>query len=215
MKKKLLIIIICAAVLLSACSPRLIGEAKAKEAGLEMLQQAYDVDLSDAVVTVAYQERPGVTYRDGQALQYGIEEPKRLYVVLVNPDEIGNTEYYAEVNAVSGIAYRADKAPLNIELTKEQKKKIEAIQYPEDLSKYSFSDEQVESMWFSADWLKLHFEPDMERLCSIPGTEMTDNTTPQHWIESYAVYRNGHIYLVQLLWPSMEVTSVYLFDQEA
>ena len=31
MKKKLLILLICVAVLLSGCSPRLIGEAKAKE----------------------------------------------------------------------------------------------------------------------------------------------------------------------------------------
>ena len=32
----LLALVICAAVFLSACSPRLVGEAKAKEAGLAM-----------------------------------------------------------------------------------------------------------------------------------------------------------------------------------
>ena len=36
MKKRLLVIFIGVAVLLSACSPRLVGEAKAKEAGLAM-----------------------------------------------------------------------------------------------------------------------------------------------------------------------------------
>ena len=36
MKKRLLVIFICVAVLLSGCSPRLISEAKAKEAGLAM-----------------------------------------------------------------------------------------------------------------------------------------------------------------------------------
>ena len=36
MKKRLLVILIGVAVLLSACSPRLVGEAKAKEAGLAM-----------------------------------------------------------------------------------------------------------------------------------------------------------------------------------
>ena len=78
MKKKLLIFIICAVLSLSACSPRLVGEAKAKEAGLAMIQQAYDVDLTDTEVTVAYQERAGVTYEDGFMIQYGTEDPVRL-----------------------------------------------------------------------------------------------------------------------------------------
>ena len=56
-KRKLLIAILCISLLLSGCSPRLIGETKAREAGLAMIQQAYGVDLTDAVVTVEYQER--------------------------------------------------------------------------------------------------------------------------------------------------------------
>ncbi len=217
MKKRSLIIFICVTLLLSACSPRLVGEAKAKEAGLAMIQQAYEVDLSDAVVTVVYQEGAGVTYEDGQRIQYGTEEPMRFYNIRVNPDEENeNADYYAEVNAVTGVAYRAGKAQPNSELTEEQRKKAEAVKFPETPPSYGFTDEQVESMWFSVEWLKQHFEPDMEMLCSVPGIEMTDNyTEPQQWIESFVVYRNGHIYLVELLWPSMEVTSVYLYDQES
>ncbi|MEZ4509074.1 MAG: hypothetical protein R2912_03145 [Eubacteriales bacterium] len=113
MKKRViaaLICISCLVLVLSACSPRLVGEAKAKEAGLALINQAFEIDLADAVVTVAYQERAGVTYEDGYTIQYGTEEPDRVYVVKVNPDESGNAEYYTEVNALTGVAYRAEKA---------------------------------------------------------------------------------------------------------
>ncbi len=220
MKKRViatLIYINCLVLVLSGCAPRLVGEAKAKEAGLALIQQAFEVDLTDAVVTVAYQEGAGVTYEDGQRIQYGTEEPIRFYNIRVNPDdENENAEYNATVNAVTGAAYRAGRGVSNTELTEEQRKKAESVKFPEPPPAYGFSDEQVESMWFSVEWLKQHFEPDMEMLCSVPGIEMTDNyTSPQQWIETYAVYRNGHIYLVELLWPTMEVTSVYLFDQES
>ena len=214
-KRKLLIAILCISLLLSGCSPRLIGETKAREAGLAMIQQAYGVDLTDAVVTVEYQERAGVTYEDGVRIQYGTEEPMRVYVIITNPDEIGNPEYYAEVNAVTGVAYRADKDESLISRTPEQQAQAEAIGKVEDLPIEGFEDDEANALQIGEDWVRAHFEPDIPVLRTVPNSTMTDNIDfPLFFVDSSVIFIDGTIYNVEVCWPAMEVTSVYLCNQE-
>ena len=215
MKKRLLVIFIGVAVLLSACSPRLVGEAKAKEAGLAMINQAYGVDLTDAVVAVEYQERAGVTYEDGERIQYGTEEPMRVYVIITNPDEIGNPEYYAEVNAVTGVAYRADKDESLLSLTQEQQAQAEAIGKMEDLPTKDFEDDEANALQIGEDWVRAHFEPDIHVLRTVPNSTMTDNYLfPIIQVDGSVIFIDGTIYNVEVCWPAMEITSVYLCNQE-
>ena len=215
MKKRLLVIFICVAVLLSGCSPRLISEAKAKEAGLAMINQAYEVDLTDAVVSVEYQERAGVTYEDGERIQYGTEEPMRVYVIIINPDDIGNPEYYAEVNAVTGVAYRADKDESLLSLTQEQQAQAEAIGKMEDLPTKDFEDDEANALQIGEDWVRAHFEPDIPVLRTVPNSTMTDGVDfPLLFVDGSVIFIDGTIYNVEVCWPAMEVTSVYLCNQE-
>lgn len=215
MKKRLLVIFICVAVLPSACSPRLVGEAKAKEAGLAMINQAYGVDLTDAVVSVEYQERAGVTYEDGERIQYGTEEPMRVYVIIINPDDIGNPEYYAEVNAVTGVAYRADKDESLLSLTQEQQAQAEAIGKMEDLPTKDFEDDEANALQIGEDWVRAHFEPDIPVLRTVPNSTMTDGVDfPLLFVDGSVIFIDGTIYNVEVCWPAMEVTSVYLCNQE-
>lgn len=215
MKKRLLVIFICVAVLLSGCSPRLISEAKAKEAGLAMINQAYGVDLTDAVVSVEYQERAGVTYEDGERIQYGTEEPMRVYVIIINPDDIGNPEYYAEVNAVTGVAYRADKDESLLSLTQEQQAQAEAIGKMEDLPTKDFEDDEANALQIGEDWVRAHFEPDIPVLRTVPNSTMTDGVDfPLLFVDGSVIFIDGTIYNVEVCWPAMEVTSVYLCNQE-
>lgn len=215
MKKRLLVIFICVAVLLSGCSPRLISEAKAKEAGLAMINQAYEVDLTDAVVSVEYQERAGVTYEDGERIQYGTEEPMRVYVIIINPDDIGNPEYYAEVNAVTGVAYRADKSSSLIPRTAEQQAQAEAIGKMEDLPTKDFEDDEANALQIGEDWVRAHFEPDIPVLRTVPNSTMTDGVDfPLLFVDGSVIFIDGTIYKVEVCWPAMEVTSVYLCNQE-
>ena len=215
MKKRLLVIFIGVAVLLSACSPRLVGEAKAKEAGLAMINQAYGVDLTDAVVAVEYQERAGVTYEDGERIQYGTEEPMRVYVIIINPDDIGNPEYYAEVNAVTGVAYRADKDESLLSLTQEQQAQAEAIGKMEDLPTKDFEDDEANALQIGEDWVRAHFEPDIPVLRTVPNSTMTGNELfPIIRADGSVIFIDGTIYNVEVCWPAMEVTSVYLCNQE-
>lgn len=215
MKKKLLILLICAAVLLSACSPRLISEAKAKEAGLAMIRQAYGVDLAGAVVTVEYQERAGVTYEGGERIQYGTEEPMRVYVIITNPDEIGNPEYYAEVNAVTGVAYRADKSSSLISRTAEQQAQAAAIVESDDLPTEDFEVDEAGALQIGEDWVRAHFESDIPVLRTVPNSTMTDNVDfPLFFVDGSVIFIDGTIYNVEVCWPAMEVTSVYFCNQE-
>lgn len=215
MKKKLLIFIICAAVLLSACSPRLVGEAKAKEAGLAMIQQAYEVDLSDAVVTVEYQEGAGVTYEDGFMIQYGTEEPMRSYAVRVNPDEIGNAEYYAEVNAVTGVAYRADKSSALIPRSAEQLAQAAAIGDGDDLPVEDYEVDEAGALRLGEAWVQEHFKPDTPVLRTVPNSTMTDNVDfPLFFVDGSVIFIDGTIYNFEVCWPAMEVIGMYLCNQE-
>jgi len=206
---------ICLVLLLTACSPRQISEAKAKEAGLAMIHQAYGVDLADAEVTTEYQERAGVTYDDGFMIQYGTEEPMRVYAIRVNPDEIGNAEYYAEVNAVTGVAYRADRDISLISLTEEQQAQAAAIGKEEDLPIEDFEDDEANALRTGEDWVRAHFEPDIPVLRTVPNSMMTDSEDyPLIRVDGSVIFINGTIYSVEVCWPAMEVIGVYLCNQE-
>jgi len=218
MKKRVIVTIICINYLflvLSGCSPRLVGEAKAKEAGLAMIQQAFEVDLSDAAVTVEYQERPGVTYEDGVAIYYGTEEPSRIYVIKVDPDEIGNSRYYAEVNAKTGIAYRADKSSSLIPLTAEQRAQAAAIGEGDDLPVEDYKVDEEGALQLGEEWVREHFESDIPVLRTVPNSTMTDSVDfPLFFVDFSVVFINGAIYDIEVCWPAMEVIGVYLRNQE-
>ena len=180
-----------------------------------MIRQAYGVDRASAVVTVEYHERAGVTYEDGERIQYGTEEPMRVYVIITNPDEIGNPEYYAEVNAVTGVAYRADKDESLISLTPEQQAQAEAIGKVEDLPIEGFEDDEANALQIGEDWVRVHFEPDIPVLRTVSNSSMTDNVIfPLIQVDGSVIFIDGTIYNVEVCWPAMEVTSVYLCNQE-
>lgn len=214
-KKRIWIVMICLVLLLTGCAPRLVSEAKAKEAGLAMIQQAYGADLADAVVTAEYQERAGVTYDDGFMIQYGTEEPMRVYGIRVNPDEIGNAEYYAEVNAVTGIAYRADKSRSLIPRTEEQLAQAAAISIEEDLPIEDYEVDEAGALRLGEEWVREHFEPDIPVLRTVPNSTMTDSVDfPLFFVDGSVIFIDGTIYNFEVCWPSMEVIGIYLCNQE-
>ena len=101
MKKRMLLIFTCMSLLLlSGCTPRLIGEAKAKEAGLAFINKVFDVNVSEVIVTKGV--RAGVTYVDGEYQETGNEQPITLYIVAIPPNQYGLSDYMAFVNAETG-----------------------------------------------------------------------------------------------------------------
>lgn len=210
----LLATIACATLALSGCSPHLVGEAKAKEAGLALINKVFDVNETEAVVT--REERPGLSYVNGIEAHLGDEKPIYYYTIQVNPLADGNYSYYAEVNAVTGVAYRANRNPDTIVLTQEQQKQAEALGSFDDMMNIDVTAYEKEALSVSEDWVRQNIERNKPILSVIPNITMSSDSVifPKHLTENYVIFIDGTIYNVEWCWPSMEVTGFYMLNQD-
>ena len=210
----LLAAIACATLALSGCAPRLVGEAKAKEAGLALINKVFDVNETEAVVT--REERPGLSYVNGIEAHLGDEKPIYYYTIQVNPLADGNYSYYAEVNAVTGIAYRANRNPDTIVLTQEQQKQSEALGSFDDMMNIDVTAYEKEALSVSEDWVRQNIERNKPILSVIPNITMSSDSVifPKHLTENYVIFIDGTIYNVEWCWPSMEVTGFTMLNQD-
>ena len=212
MKRKTVLlpaVILMMSLAMVACSPRLVGEAKAKEAGLAFINKVFDVNETDA--TVEYEERAGFTYVNGCSVHYGTEEPIRVYIIKVNPNEIGNFDYYAEVNAVTGEAYRADKAwELLKPMTAEQQTRADELyRQEEEWSKVLQSTAEEETNPEAYQWFRNKFRPDKPMLFPIFSlSEQVPDRKNMIESEYYIVVEDGSIYTLLMSWPTFEVVRI-------
>lgn len=211
MKRKLFLltaIILSFSLFFSACSPRLVGEAKAKEAGLAYINKIFDVNETEA--TVKYEEREGVTFVDGYGVHKGNEEPNRVYVITVRSNEIENG-YYAEVNAVTGEAYCASKAlELLKPMTAEQQARADDL-YAQDKewAKVLCNTAAKETPHEASRWFFAKFRPDKPILplidiCSEDPVELGHEVISYY----YVVVLDGSIYNLSFVWPTFELQSI-------
>jgi len=210
----LLAAIACATLALSGCAPRLVGEDKAKEAGLALINKVFDVNETEAVVT--REERPGLSYVNGIEAHLGDEKPIYYYTIQVNPLADGNYSYYAEVNAVTGVAYRANRNPDTIVLTQEQQKQAEALGSFDDMMNIDVTAYEKEALSASEDWVRQYIERNKPILSVIPNITMSSDSVifPKHLTENYVIFIDGTIYNVEWCWPSMEVTGFTMLNQD-
>ncbi len=215
MKRKLAILLVsvtCVSLFLSGCTPRLVGEAKAKEAGLALINLAFDANESEA--TVKLNQRLGLSYVNGIEAHLGDEEPIYYYTVKVGEQKDGNFLYYAEVNAKTGLSYRADKSSSLIRLTEDQEKQAAAIGTLDDLWTVDFSDAEQTEIELSSDWVRERFEKSLPLLGTIANNIVSDSADfPLVRMDCYVVFVDGTIYNVERCWPTMEVTSVSLLNK--
>ncbi len=185
--KRIWIAVACAVLLLSGCSLRLIGEAKAKEAGLAIINQTFGVNETEA--EVEYQETAGSTYVNGQKVQYGTEEPVRAYSVFIACGSDENPLYYAEVNAVNGFAYRVEKSEsLLSKMTEEQRKRAEAlskIDISDDAYQRTLNESNPASV--AADWVTEKFRPGVPTIAALENGWYTDNVIAPRVCLEYTV----------------------------
>ncbi|NLI54479.1 MAG: hypothetical protein GX417_09180 [Clostridiales bacterium] len=212
-KLQVWIVMSCLVFLFSGCSPQRVSEAKAKEAGLVLINQAFDADETEA--TVEYQEWAGATYVRGGVVQYGTEDPHRVYVVKVDPDEIGNARYYAEVDAETGVAYRAERSPSTIELTQEQQKQASTLGTLEDFNPDSLVDVQSDAMAIVLNLLQTRLELDVPLFRIYPDLIESDSVDfPKVRLEYILIMENAVVYDITLLWPSMDLIGVVMKNDE-
>lgn len=206
---------------LAACTPHSVGEEKAKEAGLTLINHAFDVNETDAVVT--YAEYAGFSYVNGVPVQYGTEEPVRVYSVTIPQDNSENPLYYATVNAETGFAYCAGKSDsLLSPMSAEQQKQAEELASIDVFSsKYDFSiDEYHKTLNESnpagaaTDWVTEKFCPGEPAIAALENGSMSDNViAPRVYLEYSIVFVDGAVYQVTLAWPTMEISQVSILSQ--
>jgi hypothetical protein len=216
MKRSLTILLLCALLagfLLFGCSPRIISEAQAKEAGLAYINHVFDRTETDAKVTL--EERPGLSYFNGMLMHMGDEEPIYYYTVKVGALEYGNSYYYAEVNAVTGVAYRADKSTTLIQMNDDELNRAQSIGTLDDFDPDSFLDEQENGKAIVDLYVQTHLSQGVPAIVVIPAIVETDSVDfPKVWMEYLVVLDDGRMFNVTLCWPTMDVIGVVERNQE-
>ena len=201
---------------LTACEPSVIGEKRAKIAGLGMINLTFDTQAKEAEAEVALEERPGLSYINGIEAHLGDEDPIYFYTVKVGRQEDGNYRYYAEVNAVTGMAYRVDRNPSTIVLTAEQQSRADALGTLDDFSPLDFSEVELDAREQAEHWVRDKLEPDVPILRIIPNNIGSDSVDfPLVRMDCYVIFVDGEIYNIEVCWPTMEVIGVYLLNRDS
>lgn len=209
MRKRLLVIIISITLLLSACSPRIIDEAKAKEAGLALINRAFNANEAEA--SVEYQARPATFYQDGTTGETVTLEPDRVYVVKTALEKGESDYYYAEVDAVTGVAFRAERYLSGIVLTEEQQKQADALGTLDDFNPDDFILTQQDAVSNIMDIIKERLEPEIPLLRMYPDIIESDSVDfPKVLLEYLVIMEGGKVYDLTLCWPTMELVKVYI-----
>lgn len=211
MKRKLIFCIammVSFSLLLAACGQKLISEDQAKEAGLAMINRVFDVNETEAAVTL--EEQPGLSYINGVHAHLGGEDPIKYYTVKVGLLDDGNFLYYAEVNAQTGVAYRVDRNTASISLSEEQRKQADVLGNLDDFHPDSFLNIQNDAMSIVQGLIQTRLEKDVPIFRMYPDMIESDSVDfPKVWLEYIVVMENDTIYTITLCWPSMDIIGVY------
>lgn len=209
----LLLCAVCAGFLLFGCSPRIISETKAKEAGLALINQVFDRTETDAKVKL--EERPGLSYLNGELIHMGDEDPIYYYTVKIGALAYGNSYYYAEVNATTGVAYRAEKSTTLVQLNDDEQTRAQSIGTLDDFDPNSFLNEQEEGKAIVWEYVKTHLAQGVPVFGVFSDMIETDSVDfPKVWLEYIVMLDDGKTYNVILCWPAMEVIRVVERNQD-
>ena len=211
----LLAAIVCASLALSGCTPRLIGEAKAKEAGLAFINKVFDVNETEAKVD--YGEYPVDTPAQDQSTGQEHDAPvMRFYYVTVMKEHTDEVLYYAQVDAISGFAYSANRGSGTLSpLTEEQ------IKQAEELMQLPFGERDMMNRIYEAklpqtvyDWMSARFEK-QSTIGSVEYGSMGGDLNESHcvYLDCVVTFENGAVYVVDIIWPTKQINGIEILSQ--
>ena len=215
MKKKLLIFIICIAFLLTACSPRLIGEAKAKEAGLAFINKVFDVNETEAVVY--YGEYSADAQPQDQSAEQKQDIPvMRYYHVTVMKEHTDNVLYDAQVDAISGFVFSAQRFVGTLSpLTDEQ------IKQAEELVKLPYKQSEVMNRLYELklpqtfnDWMSARFEK-QSKIKTVEYGKMQEGLIDENIVsmDCHVMFENGAVYVIGIILPTKQIFQIEILSQ--
>ena len=201
--------LLCLSLFLTGGKPKLVSEAKAKEAGLAFINHVFDANETEVTVTMATQA--GVTYVDGEYEQTGNEQQVTSYVVATPPDAYGLSDYTAYVNAETGVAYCAEQHGHVPKMTQAQREKWEKAYANGDSNAIDYLSMDSECYDFARDWFPKKFDLKDKILGIIDSGSMFDSDSAS--TNFYVVIRDGTIYHITMTWPQLTVLEVTLLNQ--
>jgi len=213
MKKRViatLICINCLFLLLSGSSPKLINEEEAKKAGLAFINHVFDVNVTEVIVTKGV--KAGATYVDGEYQETGNEQHINYYGVATPPDQYGQSDYLAFVNAETGVAYSAEmRYSLVPKMTSEQQEKWKKAYGNGDAETADFGNLINDCYVYGREWIPQKFDLKAGILGSVDSGSGFD--TDGGSSNFYIVIRDGSIYHMTVAWPQMIVVEITILNQ--
>ena len=211
----LLAAVSCAFLVLSGCAPRLIGEAKAKEAGLAFINMVFDLSETEAVVS--YCESPADAQPQDQSAAQTRDVPvMRYYDVAVRKEHTDEVLYVAQVDAISGFVYSARRFEKTIlPLTDEQ------IKQAEELVKLPYGSSEVMSRLYELklpqtiqDWMSARFEK-QSKIRTVEYGKMTEGLIDENMLtmDCYVTFENGAVYVIGIILPTAQIFQVDILSQ--
>ncbi len=192
--------------LLSACAPKFVGEAAAKEAGLSLLRQAFGISAKDA--HVEYFERAGTSAVDNIDVQSGSKTPNQIYLVTISDQTLGADLYYAEVDAKTGVAYYAMKnewllAPQNPNPT--QPKQENTNPDGTDAENPAQEDSATKTTY---EYVMRRFQKDVSLLTAQRCSRPCGNRAQRGSVGYFVTFADGALYRVGFSWPAMDMNEI-------
>jgi len=199
---------ICAITVASmlACAPKMIGEEQAKKAGLALLRQAFGVTARDA--HVEYFEPAGTSVVDNSEVKPG--KAAQIYIVTISDQTIGADLYYAEVDAITGVAYYATKnefllAPVSMQAASNTGSNQTATQENTSLQADSAKDA-------ASDFVMRRFQKEVALISPQGCCRWDGDRSSRACIGYYVTFADGALYRVGFTWPAMDLSEVQVLD---
>ena len=197
---------------LSACAPKYVGEAAAKEAGLTLLRQAFNITARDA--HVEYFERAGTSAVDNIDVHSGSKTPNQIYLVTISDQTLGADLYYAEVDAKTGVAYYAMKNEwLLAPQTPSQNTTTQANPNSDGTDTVENAEENSEKSNACA-FVMRRFQKDVSLITPQGCSNPCGNCAQRGSIGYFVTFADGAHYRVGFSWPSMDMNEIQVLGNK-
>ncbi|OJU09297.1 MAG: hypothetical protein BGN88_10430 [Clostridiales bacterium 43-6] len=215
MKRRVAIIlaVMACATLLVAGKNNFVGQDKAKEAGLAFLHTAFELEATEAKVKLG--AKPNIAIINGtRIVKESITSGNFYHVSVFDPD--ANYPYYtAEVNAITGEAYRAQFARRYIKLTDEQKSKADSIGILAGFVDFDFSQYKQDAVDAAKSYAQSRFAANDVIAAVFPQDVKTDSTIfPMVDVDSLILMKSGTVYQITVSWPSLTILDVQILGKD-
>ncbi len=202
------------AVLLCACGRQDIGEAKAKQIGLDYINQTFGVNETEATVWRNVEEC--LPDQEGALVTGDPDVATRVvYYIRVARNET-QPLYEAYIIGSTGKPFYISQGEINIVLTDAQKEQANELFAQERSWGERHRTAATELKAAGVQWITEHIAPQTPVVLATRAEDgiAADNPVTVTFTDSnYIVLKDGTVYQLRMQWPSMQVLSLFVWNE--